>query len=77
MKKIRILFEIPEKWVDLESPLGLLSPILYRTVQQKLKEALVEEYVNKVEMPEIKIDPEELKKEVLSKMADKAIKEMK
>lgn len=75
-EQITIRVRLPMTWADLDeaaSEFGLLNPTLTREIRRCLKEVLVNEYIKKIEFPEITVDKEEVKKEIISKMAEKAL----
>lgn len=77
-EQITIRVRLPMTWADLDdaaTQFGLLDTTLTREIRRCLKEVLVNEYIKKLEFPEITIDKEELKKEIISKMAEKALEE--
>lgn len=77
-EQITIRVRLPMTWADLDdaaTQFGLLDTTLTREIRRCLKEVLVNEYIKKIEFPEITIDKEELKKEIISKMAEKALEE--
>lgn len=72
-KQIRILFKIPEDWVDYEDPVFGLGSLLHSRLEPMLKEAVVEKAVSQMKMPEIKITPEEVKDRMLTILAERAL----
>lgn len=76
MKKIRILFEIPEDWVDYQDPLLGLGSFIHGRFDRMLKEAVVNKAVSQMKMPKIEITDEELRGKILELMAERALKIM-
>lgn len=77
-EQITIRVRLPMTWADLDdaaTQFGLLDTTLTREIRRCLKEVLVNEYIKKIEFPEITVDKEEVKKEIISKMAEKALEE--
>lgn len=73
-KTIRVLLEVPEDWFDLDSPILYASRKIQEDARHAIKEAIIEQYVAKVEMPDIQISKEELKAVILERMADSVFK---
>lgn len=73
-KLVRVLIEIQENWVDFESPLGFASSLIKDEVERKIHTVLVEQYVKKIKLPDLKITKKELKKAVINKMAEEALR---
>lgn len=75
-KKIRVLIEIPERWYDLdESPIGWLSTSLRDEVRSILKQAIVQEYLDNFELPDIDIDRKELRQAITAQLANRLIED--
>lgn len=74
-KKVRILIEMPEKWVDLESPWGIVSNSVRQMVERNVIDVLVTEYVARQKLPKIKITVKEIKEKMLELMAKKALED--
>ncbi len=72
-KQIKILFQIPEDWVDYEDPLFGFGSFLRQRLDPMLRDAVVEKAVSQMKIPEIKITPEEIKDRMLTIMAEKAL----
>lgn len=73
MKTIKVYFEIPTKWVDIESPTFFTHDTLKKRLHDALLEALSEQYLSKVEMPKIEVTKKELKDAVIERMAQEII----
>lgn len=73
-KTIRVLIEIPENWFDIDSPALYISRKIKDEARDLIKEAIVEQYLSKVEMPDIKVSEKELKLTILNRMADTVFK---
>lgn len=72
-KKIKVLIEIPSKWVDLESnEVGLLMN-LHPKIESMVRDAVVEKVLQQMEVPKIEISKEELKEILLDKLAERVI----
>lgn len=74
---MKLYLEIPDNWIDVESPILYASSSIGRQALQSFKEAAVEQIISKQEMPTLVISPEELKAAVLDRMAERAIEELK
>jgi hypothetical protein len=74
-KTIRVLIEIPEKWVDFESPLGFITGSIRQMVERQVKDAIVEQYIAQMEIPEITVTAEEVKDRMLTILAERALDE--
>ena len=73
-KTIKVLIEIPEKWIDLDnSPLGWVSTTVRDMVKQQLKEQIIEYYISRMDTPEIKVSKEEVKMRIIDKLAERAL----
>lgn len=72
-KTFRVLFEFPEKWVDLETPTGVLGG----TFRSEAWRALLEEFSKRVldHYKDIKIEitPEEIKTRVIDILAQEQV----
>jgi hypothetical protein len=73
MKNIKVFLEIPEDYIDAESPILFASIEIKRQVERQLKDALVEQYLPNIKLPEIKIDPAEVKDRMLQILAERAL----
>jgi len=72
-KKIKILFEIPSKWVDYEDPLFGLGSFFSQRLEPMLRDAVVEKAISQMEIPEIEITKEEIKDRMLTILAERAL----
>ena len=72
-KDIEVLIKIPRKWVDFNSPLGMISTLVYTNFKKLLNQKIEEKVLNEIELPEIKIDPIEVKNRMLQILAEKAL----
>lgn len=73
-KTIRILIEIPEKWVDFNSPLGMVSYSVHQTVEKMIKELVEEKYISQIKLPAIdEITTEQVKDRVATILAKRAL----
>lgn len=70
---MKVMFELPDHWVDFESPLGIVGLTLKEELSKALRDVLIEKYLKNMKMPRIVIKQAELKKEVLRQMAQKII----
>lgn len=73
MKNIKVFLEIPEDYIDIESPILWVGRSVKDSVESKLKDAFVEQYLTKITLPEIKISPEEIKDRMLQILAERAL----
>ncbi len=73
-KKIKILFEVPSKWVDYEDPLFGLGSFFSQRLEPMLRDAVVDKAVSQMEIPDIKITKEEIKDRMLTILAERALK---
>lgn len=72
-KDIQVLIKIPRKWVDFNSPLGMISILVYTNFKRILERKIEEKVLNEIELPEIKIDPAEVKDRMLDILAERAL----
>lgn len=76
MKYIQVLIKVPSRWVDFESPSGLIS----YTIKQELTKLLEKEVISKVmcdiELPKIKYTKEEIKNKMLHILAERALEKI-
>ena len=72
-KTIKVLIEIPSKWVDFESPLGLAAFTIRERLDLLLKEKVIDKAVSQMEIPKIQITPEEVKNRMLDILAKRAL----
>jgi len=77
MKYIQVLVKVPSKWVDFESPLGLIQSIIKGKLNNLLEEKVVEKVLKEMKMPKIKITKEEVKSRMLDILAERALEEQK
>ena len=75
MKKIRILIEIPEKWVDYEDPVFGLGSFVSDRFEVLLKDAIVQQALKKIQLPTIKIASKEVKDKILTILAERVLEE--
>ncbi len=73
---IRIFIDIPEGYIDVESPALWVAQSVRQEVEQQLKAALIEQYVGKLEMPDITVTPEEVKDRILTILAEQAVEKL-
>jgi hypothetical protein len=74
-KTIRVLIEIPEKWVDFESPLGFITGSIRQMVERQVKDAIIEQCLSQMEIPEITVTAAEVKDRMLTILAERALDE--
>jgi len=74
-KTMRVLIEMPSNWWDFDSPTGLASFHIKQMVERQLKDALVEQYLAKVELPAIRITAAEIKDRMLTLLAERVLEE--
>lgn len=72
-KTIKILVEMPSKWVDFESPMGLAMYSLKDKLTRLLEEKVIDKAVSKMKIPKITVTPEEIKDKMLDILARKAL----
>jgi len=72
-KKIRIMVEIPEDWVDPESPSFYVSYAVREEVDRQITKLLEKEYISKVRIPTPKITEAEVKDRMLTILAKRAL----
>lgn len=75
MKKIKVMMEIPENWVDVDDPLFGMASMLGDRFEKRLLDRAVEEAVKKLTLPVIEINPEEIKDRMLTIMAERALED--
>lgn len=73
MKKLKILFEVPEKWVDYESPLFGFGSILGQRLDRALRDQVVQKLTDQMILPEIRISSKEIKDRMLTILAERAL----
>lgn len=73
MENIKVMIEIPSNWIDVESPILWVGRSVKDSVESKLKDAFVEQYLTNITLPEIKISPEEIKDRMLQILAERAL----
>lgn len=71
--KFKIYIEVPEGWFDTESPTGWASKTIRDEAVKAIKEAVIEQFISQVELPDIFIPPAELREAVKNRMADEII----
>jgi len=64
-KVFKIMIEIPEKWIDADSPILWTSPTLRAEVRRVIKDAWVEQVLKTYKLPKIVISPKEIKKAII------------
>jgi hypothetical protein len=72
-KTIRVLIEMPSNWWDFEHPMGLATWTVRQMVEQKIEDALVEQYLSQVKLPKLDISKEEIRSRMIDKLAEKAL----
>lgn len=72
-ENIKVLFEFPKKWVDFDSPMGMLGDVFRNKLDDLLRDAVVEKVLKKMEIPKIKVTKEEIKDRMLSILAKRAL----
>jgi len=75
-KVIRVMVEVPEDWIDPDSPTLLVSRMVLDEFKYRLMVKAVDEAVKQMKIPKIKYTEAELKKAVLDKMAQRVIDKM-
>ena len=69
-KTFKVLIEIPEDWFDIDSPILYASAKIRDEARQAVKDAIIEQYLSKIVLPDIQISRDELKEVLLNRMAD-------
>lgn len=75
-KTIRIFIDIPEGYIDVDSPTLWAAQSLRQDIHRSLRDALAEQYLGKIELPEITVTPEEVKDRVLTILAQQAVEKL-
>lgn len=73
---MKIYLEIPDKWIDIESPTLWALGMLKDQVPKYIKEELVSQYLSKQPEYEITITPKELKEAILKELASRKANEI-
>lgn len=72
------MIEMPSKWWDMDSPIGLVNWTVKQKFEALLRERIekvVSDRVNEMEVPDIKINQNEVKDRMLDILAYKALRE--
>jgi uncharacterized NAD(P)/FAD-binding protein YdhS len=75
MKKIRVMIEIPEDWIDYDDPVFGLGHYVSDRLQPLLREAVIDKALAEMKIPKISITKEEIKDRMLTILAEKALEE--
>jgi hypothetical protein len=75
MSKIKIQIEVPSKWFDIDHTDLIAYTDMRLQIKNILREAIAEQYIKEIELPEIKISKAELKKAIIDKKIDKLLDE--
>jgi hypothetical protein len=67
-KTYRIIIEVPENWIDADSPIIWASHSIYDEAKSQIKDAVVQQYLSKITLPEMVFTPEELREAVKAKI---------
>ena len=70
---IKVLIKVPRKWVDFDSPTGMIGYTTKQLFERMLTKKIEEKVLNEMKLPEIKITAEEVKDRMLSIMAHRAL----
>jgi hypothetical protein len=77
-KTIKILIEVPENWIDVDSPTLWAGRAVYNMARDLVKDAIIEQYLNKITPPDFTFTDKELKDGIKDKittiLAERAIK---
>lgn len=73
MKTFKVYLEIPENWIDVESPILWASRSIADTAKQMVLDALIDQYLTKVTLPEITWTRDEVKAKIIDKLAERAL----
>ena len=75
--KIRVLIEIPTKWIDTKSivPMAYFGESMAKAIQSLVEEKLTDRMLAKIEMPKIKVNKKEVKEKMLEILAERALEE--
>lgn len=73
---MKVYIEIPDGWIDADSPMLWVSRSVKEEARKVIREEMVKQYLDKIELPELNITTEEIKQRVLDKLAEKAIREI-
>ena len=72
-KTIKVMLEVPEDFIDVESPTLWASLTIRDEFRRRILEKAVDEYLKSAVMPKITITEKDLRNAVIEKMAERAI----
>lgn len=72
-KTIKVLIEVPENWIDIDSPTLWAGRTIYEMAKRKIEDAIIEQYMSKITLPEITWSKEEVKAKIIDKLAERAL----
>ena len=75
-KTIKVLLEVPEDFIDAESPTLWASMMIRDEFRRSILDKAVDEYISQAKIPKITITATDLKKAVLGRMSQKVIDKM-
>lgn len=67
------MVEVPENWIDIESPTLWAGRSIYDMARATVEDILIKQYIEKVTLPEIEWNKEEVKAKIIDKLAEKAL----
>lgn len=77
---MKVYIEVPDNWIDAESPILWASLTIRDQMKNVLIDAVTKQLIARMPLPEIAISTEEIRKAVkdhmVSVMADRALKQM-
>ena len=71
---MKIYLEVPDNWIDADSPFIFASGTIRDMAMHAIKQAVIEQYVSKIELPEINIPESELREALKERMVDDLIR---
>lgn len=75
---MKVYLEIPDGWIDAESPILWASITVKQQAERYIREEVIRQYVEKTPLPEIKpITEQEVRSEIIHQMAEKALESAK
>jgi hypothetical protein len=73
-QKIKVLIEMPTRWFDYESPVGIVSYAIRQELEHLLEEKVINKVVAELDLSSLKVTREEIKSRMLDMLAEKALK---
>lgn len=70
---MKIMIEMPDNWIDFDSPVGFTHQAFKQLIPRYLKDVLVEQYLSKQPEYKLEITEQEVKNAVIAEIARRQV----